>query len=239
MIQDVMQRQIKKKISIIIPALNEAQGISFTINSIPRNKLSQMGYETRILVVDNDSNDGTADIAKKAGAEVIHEPKRGYGYAYKAGFARVDGDIIATVDADATYPIDCIPTLVEILEKERLDFLTTNRFGSLKNGNMSLRNRTGNTILSICVKLLFRLNMRDPESGMWVFRKHILDNLKLRSNTWPFSHELKLEACYFNKFRWQEVPIEYRIRIGRTKLLSAWRVGLTDLFHIIGKRISR
>ena len=227
------------KISIVIPALNESDGIEKTIQAIPRHELENMGYEVQILVIDNGSSDGTGELARRAGAEVITEPRRGYGKAYMVGFANAVGEIIATADADLTYPIEDIPRLLAILEQEELDFLTTNRFALMRKGAMSFRNRLGNRVLSLTVRLLFGLNMRDPESGMWVFRRDILDNLRLDSNIWPFSHELKLEACYFNKCRWRELPIQYRVRAGKTKLLSGWEVGFTDLFHIIKKRIIR
>lgn len=230
---------MKKTISIVIPALNEKDGIGRTIESIPTKELASMGYEVEIVVVDNGSSDGTGEEARKAGAQVISEPRRGYGRAFKAGFTHAKGDIIATVDADATYPVEGIPRLVGILTQEKLDFLTTNRFALMEKDAMSFRNKLGNTILSLTVRLLFGLNMRDPESGMWVFRKGILAKLRLGSNIWPFSHELKLEACYFNRCRWKEVPIQYRVRTGKTKLLSGWKVGFTDLFHIIKKRVVR
>ncbi len=228
-----------KKVSIVIPALNEGDGINKTIQAMPKAELQDMGYEVQVLVVDNGSNDGTGDLARRAGAEVVFEPRRGYGRAFKTGFAQAQGDIIATADADATYPVEDIPRLVRILEEEKLDFLTTNRFALMDKDAMSFRNKVGNTILSLAVRVLFRLNVRDPESGMWVFRKEVLDKLRLGSDIWPFSHELKLEACYFNKHRWKEVPIRYGARIGETKLLSGWKVGFTDLFHIIKKRIIR
>ena len=228
-----------RKISILIPALNERDGIEKTIQAIPRAELEQIGYEVQILVMDNGSDDGTGELARKAGADVVLEPRRGYGRAYKTGFAHATGDIIATADADSTYPVEDIPNLVKALQSENLDFITTNRFALMDKGAMSFRNKVGNTILSLAVRLLFRLNMRDPESGMLVFSKDILGKLRLGSDSWPFSHELKLEACYFNKCRWREVPIRYRARPGKTNLLSGWRVGFTDLFHMIKKRIVR
>ncbi len=228
-----------KTVSIVIPALNERDGIEKTIEAIPKGELERMGYEVQILVVDNGSHDGTGELARQAGAEIVVEPRRGYGRAFKTGFAYATGDIIATADADATYPVDDIPKLVENLEQEGLDFITTNRFALMEKGAMSFQNRVGNTILSLAVKLLFWLNMRDPESGMWVFRKSILDKSRLGSDLWPFSHELKLEACYFNKCRWKEVPIRYKARFGESKLTRAWKVGSTDLFHIIKKRFIR
>jgi glycosyltransferase involved in cell wall biosynthesis len=228
-----------KTISVVIPARNEKDGIERTIRAIPKQELERMGYQVEVLIVDNGSNDGTGELARRAGAEVVFEPKLGYGSAYKTGFAHAKGDIIATADADATYPVEDIPRLLEILEKESLDFLTTNRFALMEKDAMSFRNKVGNTILSLAVRMLFGLNLRDPESGLWVFKKEVVDKSKLGSDTWPFSHEVKIEACYYHRCRWKEVPIQYRGRFGETKLQSGWRVGFTDLLHIMKKRIIR
>lgn len=225
------------KVSIVIPALNESEGISRTIQAIPRAELEDIGYEVQVLVVDNGSDDGTADIASGAGAEVILEPKRGYGNAYKAGFAQASGDIIATADADATYPVEDICRLVKLLEGEKIDFLTTNRFALMEKDAMSLRNKVGNAVLSLTAMVLFGISIKDSQSGMWVFRKDILDDLVLKSNT-PFSQELKIEACHFAGCNWKEVPINYRSRLGKVKL-GGWKVGFTNLFHLIKKRIIR
>ena len=229
----------RRTLTIVIPARNEKGGIEGTIHAIPKDELEGMGYEVEVLVVDNGSDDGTGELAKRAGAEVVFEPRPGYGQAYKTGFAHATSDIIATADADLTYPIDDIPRLVKTLEEEKLDFLTTNRFALMDRGAMSFRNKVGNTALSLATRILFRLKLRDPESGMWVFRKNVLNKAKLGSDTWPFSHELKIEVCYYTRCRWKEVPIRYGGRSGETKLLSGWKVGFTDLFHIMKKRIIR
>jgi len=227
-----------KKLSIVIPALNEEEGIEKTIQAVPREELRQTDYEVQIVVVNNGSDDKTGELARRAGAEVILEPRRGYGSAFKAGFAHASGDIIATADADATYPVEDIPRLVKILEDENLDFLTTNRFALLEKGAMSFRNRVGNKILSSTMRLLFRLDMKDSQSGMWVFDKGILNSLKLKANNMSFSQELKLEACHFIKSRWKEIPIKYRVRLGEVKL-RGWRDGFGNLSHLIKKRIVR
>jgi len=226
-----------KTISIVIPARNERDGIEQTILAIPKDALERMDYEVQILVVDNDSNDGTGELAKKAGAEVIFEPRHGYGSAYKAGFAHARGDVIATADADATYPVEDIPRLVEILEKENLDFLTTDRFALMDKNAMSFRNKVGNTILSLTMRLLFGLDIKDSQSGMWVFKRSILSKLRLTSNT-PLSQELKIEACHFAKCRWREILIRYQPRTGKAKL-GGWKVGTTNLLHLFKKRLVR
>jgi len=225
------------RISVVIPALNEKEGIEETIRAIPKTKLEEMGYSVQILVVDNGSDDGTGDLARQAGAEVTLEPVRGYGSAFKAGFAGATGDIIVTADADGTYPLEDFPRLVRILEDDNLDFLTTNRFTLMDKGAMSFRNKIGNTILSIVMVILFQLNIRDSQSGMWVFKKDILKKLILTSNT-PLSQELKIEACHFARCRWKEVLIDYRPRTGEVKL-GGWKVGFGNLLHLFKKRLIR
>lgn len=230
---------MKQAISIVIPALNEEKGIGNTIRSIPKAILQQMGYEVEILVIDGASKDKTKKNALEAGAEVIVESRRGYGRAIKTGFIHASGDIIVTVDADSTYPINVIPELVRILEQQKLDFLTTDRFALMEQDAMSFRNKVGNMILASEVRVLYGLNMKDPESGMWVFRKKILYDLRLDSDSWSFSHEIKIEACCYQKCRWKEIPIRYSSRCGETKLTNAWKVGLIDFCHIAKKRIKR
>lgn len=224
-------------VSVVIPALNERDGIIGTIKAIPVDELEKLGYGVQVVVVDNGSTDGTGDLARSAGAEVVYEPKRGYGHAYRAGFAGAGGVIIATSDADATYPLEDIPRLVKLLDDEKLDFITTDRFARMQVGAMSKRNKIGNAVLSFTTRLLFFVKIRDSQSGMWVFRRKILDGMVLKSNT-PLSQELKIEACHFMKCRWKEVPIEYRPRVGKVKL-GGWKVGMTNLAHLVGKRLAR
>jgi len=226
-----------KKLTIVIPALNEELGIEKTVRAVPRAEIDKIGYRTQVLVVDNASDDATAELAARAGAEVVAEPNRGYGTALKKGFAAAAGDVIVTADADATYPLEDIPRLVQILDSENLDFITTNRFAFLQRDAMSNRNRIGNAILSWTMRLLFRLKIDDSQSGMWVFRKSILEKLKLSSNT-PLSQEIKIEACHFARCRWREVPIQYRPRSGKAKL-GGWKVGTGNLIHLVKKRLRR
>jgi glycosyltransferase involved in cell wall biosynthesis len=226
-----------KKLTIVIPALNEEVGIQKTVRAIPRAEIDKVGYHTQVLVVDNGSDDATAALAAIAGAVVVPEPNRGYGTALKRGFAAADGDVIVTADADATYPLEDIPRLVQILDNENLDFITTNRFALLQKDAMSNRNRIGNAILSWTMRLLFRLRIEDSQSGMWVFRKSILEKLKLSSDT-PLSQEIKIEACHYARCRWREVPIQYRPRSGKAKL-GGWKVGTGNLIHLLKKRLRR
>lgn len=226
------------KISVIIPALNEEEAIEGVIQAIPKDELCSMGFDVQILVVDGNSQDRTRELASKAGAEVIVELRRGYGRAYKTGFAIAAGDIIATADADLTYPVEDIPKFVRMLQDENLDFITTNRFAYMDKDAMSFRNQIGNGVLNLATRLLFHLNLKDSQSGMWIFRKDILDRLVLKSDKMSFSEELKTEACHFAKCRWKEMPIQYKARVGKIKL-RGWRDGFQNLLYLVKKRFVR
>jgi hypothetical protein len=219
-------------VSVVIPTLNEEESIGHVIEKIPRDKR----YEWEILIVDGDSKDRTREIAESLGARVIIEKRKGYGRAYKTGFAAAKGDIIVTLDGDDTYPAEQIPELVDYLLKNNLDFISCERFSKMKEGAMSLTHRVGNKVLTITLRVLFGVKIKDSQSGMWVFRKAILDSLNLTSDGMAFSEEIKIEA--WKKFRCEEVPIEYRERKGEVKL-NTWEDGLKNLSFLFKKRFRR
>jgi len=234
-----LSKSIKiSSISIVIPALNEEMAIGQVVSSIPKEKLEEMGLSVQILVIDNGSDDRTTEFARMSGAEVIAEPRRGYGQAYKMGFAHATGDLIATLDADLSYPTDVIPKLVKIFIEEGLEFITTNRFGNRDPNSISSRNIIGNSILNLTTRLLYGINLRDSQSGMWLFRRGLLDRIACRSNNMSFSQELKLDTIYWINCRWKEVPIEYYPRVGETKLLG-WNHGFRNQVDLIRKRFYR
>ena len=221
----------KAKLSVIIPTMNEERSIGLVINDIKNALDGKRAYE--IIVVDTDSKDLTRDIASGHGAVVVEEPKRGYGRAYKTGFDKATGEIIATLDADMTYPAAEIPRLADMLEDKGLDFITTNRFEGMERGAMPAKHRFGNWVLSATARILFRVKFRDSQSGMWVFRKEVLPKLELVSDGMSMSEELKIEA--FRKLRAAEVPITYKPRIGEAKLRS-WKDGTSNLRYLFKKR---
>src|SRR6478672_4218154 len=118
-------------ISIVIPALNEEQNIPATLASIPSAALRARGYMTEVLVVDNGSTDRTAEVARSHGARVVVQPVRGYGNAYKAGFANSTGDIIVTGDADRSYPFDILAEALPAFDTSPLEFVSTDRLADV------------------------------------------------------------------------------------------------------------
>ena len=121
-----------QRITVITPCLNEEQGIEQVLRRMP-------DFVDQVIVVDNGSTDRTPDVARSFGAEVIREPVRGYGRAYKRGFAAATGDIIITLDGDHSYPPDAISYLLEALLHLDVDFLNASRFPVREKGAMSLK----------------------------------------------------------------------------------------------------
>ncbi|MCK5450022.1 glycosyltransferase family 2 protein [Candidatus Pacearchaeota archaeon] len=227
---------MKKKVSVIIPALNEEEAVATVIKEVPISKIKKMGYDVEIMIVDNGSTDKTGHIAKQNGATVFIQPVRGYGNAYKAGFANGHGDIIITGDADCTYPFEDIPKFLEILEDENLDFINTDRLSNLRPEVMHWTHQFGNWFLTTICKCLWRgYPFNDSQSGMWIFKKKIWNRLNVKSSGMPFSQELKIEV--FKKgLKCKEIKIDYRARVGEVKL-EGWKDAVRNTVHLFVKRL--
>jgi glycosyltransferase involved in cell wall biosynthesis len=222
-------------LSIVIPALNEAENIPRVMATIPSGALDKVGWQPEVVVVDNGSTDGTGRVAAAHDARVVLRSVRGYGSAYRAGLARAEGEVIVTGDADCTYPFDAVPDLLNHFEIHQLDFLSTNRLGTQNRQAMKSSHMLANHLLTGLSRSLFRSPFRDSQSGMWIFRREILNHLDLRSNGMAFSQEIKHEA-YLKGFRCGEVPIDYRIRGGAVKL-NAGRDGILNGCQLLSHRI--
>ena len=218
-------------VSVVIPCYNEEEGIRVTLADMP-------DLVDEVVVVDNNCTDRTAEVATAMGARVICESKPGYGAAYKAGFGAATGDVIVTMDGDATYPRAFIPVLLDVLIDEELDFISCDRTGhKAEEANSGLR-VLGNLILNVAMFALFFVWLKDSQSGMWVFRRAILSQLNLTSDGMSFSEELKIEAFSNKAFKSAEVPIYYKERVGESKL-DLWRDGFTNLLFLLQKRLGR
>ena len=219
-----------QKITVIIPCLNEEQGIENVLRRMP-------DYVDQVIVVDNGSTDRTSDVAKSFGAEVIREPVRGYGRSYKKGFSNAVGDIIITLDGDHSYPPDAISYLLEAFLHLEVDFLNASRFPVRDRKAMSFKHKFGNWVLSLAMSILYFRWVRDSQSGMWVFRRSIISDMCLESDGMAFSEEIKIEALKNRRVRFAELSIQYSSRLGEIKL-NPWRDGLYNLYFLIRKRFT-
>jgi len=218
------------KITVISPCLNEEQGIEKALSRMPK-------FVDEMIVVDNGSTDRTSDVARSYGAKVIQEEMRGYGRAYKTGFASAEGDIIITLDGDHSYPPDAISYLLEAFFHLEVDFLNASRFPVRDATAMSFKHKIGNLILSLAMSILYLRWVRDSQSGMWVFRRSILKDINLVSDGMAFSEEIKIEALKSGHIRFAEISILYSSRLGEMKL-NPWRDGFNNLWFLVKKRFT-
>jgi len=228
------------KISIVIPAINEERGIGKTIDAVNKDYFNSKRWDLEILIIDGNSKDKTRDIATSKGAVVILETRKGYGRAYKAGFSRATGDIIVTGDADATYPFHRIHEYIQMLLDQQYDFLTTDRFAALKHGSMSLKHRFGNLTLAWTLRILFLVNIRDSQSGMWIFKRDALTKiqpLESFNDGMPFSEEIKIEMFTNKQVKAKEIPSTLSAREGQVKLES-FKDGIKNLRFLFVKRVN-
>jgi glycosyltransferase involved in cell wall biosynthesis len=218
-------------ITVIIPCLNEEQGIERALRAMPE-------FVDEVIVVDNASTDRTSEVALSLGAKVIREDVRGYGRAYKRGFAVASGDLIITLDGDHSYPVDALSYLIEAFLHLDVDFLNASRFPVRDRHAMSFKHKVGNLILSLAMSVLFFRWVRDSQSGMWVFRRSIIKEMKLESDSMAFSEEIKIEVLRNSRLRFGEISIMYSARLGEIKL-NPWRDGFQNLWFLAKKRFFR
>lgn len=206
------------RISVVIPALNEEEAISKTIEAIPKKQLEGMGFQLQIMVVDNGSTDRTGELARQAGAQLIVEPKRGKGNAVRTGLKATDGDFIFMFDGDNTYPVGCIPDMLKLLNHN--DVVMGSRLkGEREKGAMSSLNLAGNFLLSLMATVLYQRKTSDVCTGCWGFKGHVIRNLKLRATGFELEVEL-YSVLASNGYSIAELPICYKRRATSPKLNS-------------------
>jgi dolichol-phosphate hexosyltransferase len=218
----------ERLITVVIPCLNEEEGIVKVLSRMP-------SFVDEVVVVDNNSTDRTAEMARSFGARVIHEKIRGYGRAYKTGLMQAQGDIVVTLDGDHSYPVDAISYLLEVFLHSDARFLSASRFPLKNKHAMSVKHWIGNKVLSLSLSILYFRWVRDSQSGMWVFERTCLQEMDLRSDGMAFSEEIKIEAIRKRKIGFKEIYVDYSNRTGEIKL-QPWRDGYRNLVFLLRKR---
>jgi glycosyltransferase involved in cell wall biosynthesis len=211
-------------VSVVIPCLNEGSSIERCVRQA-LDALDRHDWVGEVIVADNGSEDGSAEIAKAAGALVVHEHRRGYGSAYLAGFAAAAGDYVVMVDADLTYDFQDIPRFVEELDKGA-ELVMGDRMKGIQPGAMPWLHRyVGNPLLSGILNLFFRTGVSDAHCGMRAVRRDVLPRLDLRTTGMEFASEMVVRAGK-ERLAISEIPIHYHPREGESKLSSfrdGWR----------------
>ncbi|WP_179004687.1 glycosyltransferase family 2 protein [Winogradskyella forsetii] len=203
------------KIKVIIPAFNEAQSIPLVIKAIP-------SIVDEIIVVSNNSTDDTEINAKNAGATVLAEQQKGYGYACLKGMdyiskLEIKPDIIVFLDGDySDYPEELTKIVQPILE-ENVDFVVGARTKELREaGSMTTPQIFGNWLATSLMTLFFRSKFTDL-GPFRAIKYHKLLDLKMEDKTYGWTVEMQLKALKQN-LNYREIPVNYRNRIGVSKV---------------------
>jgi len=217
------------KITVIIPALNEVG----CIGGLVQETLTQSVDE--IIVVDNGSTDGTAGAAQQANAQVVREPRRGYGYACAAGVvAATDADVIVFLDGDySSLPSEMLLLLAPLIENRADLVLGSRTLGEIAPGAMPPHQRFGNWLAARLMRMLYGLRVTDL-GPYRAIKTDLLRALDMREMTYGWPTEMMVKAARQHA-RILEVPVSYHPRrAGRSKVSGTLRGTVLAAYYILG-----
>ena len=214
------------KISVVIPTLNEEQAIGEVVAGVPKDRVAQ------IIVVDNGSTDGTAERAIAAGAQVINEPRRGYGCAcFTGATAARSSDIIVFLDGDRSDDPRQLDLIAAPLIQKQADLTIGSRIGGeLERGSMPLHGRLGNRFIVFILRWLYGVRITDIGSFRAIRTRALFDlNMEQMTYGWPV--EMVVKAAR-KGLRIKSVPIRYRKRIGVSKVTGTLRGSFLAAYYM-------
>lgn len=216
-----MSKQKIPNIKVVIPAFNEERSIAHVINDIPSDWVQE------VIVVDNASTDKTAEVAQNAGATVLSENTPGYGNACLKGidYLKVEGrqpEILVFIDGDySDYP-EQLPEVVAPILKESVDMVIGSRaLGDREGGSMTFPQVFGNWLATSLMKVFYNVSYTDLGPFRAIKFEKLLD-LNMKDRTYGWTVEMQVKAAR-HKFKTAEVPVNYKKRIGVSKVSGTVR----------------
>ena len=227
-----LRREGYVDVSVVLPCLNEAPVVGRVVADA-RRALEAADLSHEIIVADNGSTDDSVAVATAAGATVIHVHPRGYGNAYHGGIEAAQGKVLLMADADGTYPMDMIPTLVRPVLAGESDVVIGSRLrGAVAKAAMPWSHRyIGNPILTGVLNRFFGVTVSDAHSGMRAIAIDAYRNLGLSTPGMEYASEMIVKAAR-RHLRITEVPIDYFPRVGESKL-QTWPDGWRHLKFLL------
>jgi glycosyltransferase involved in cell wall biosynthesis len=245
-----MKLHARQKLSVIVPAYNEADTFDTVIRGLLRKRLP--GLDIEIIIIESNSSDGTRQMALRYRRHprvrlLLEDRPRGKGHAVRTGFAHATGDFILIQDADLEYDLDDYAALLEPLRQGRASFVLGARHGGNSFKMRSFANQkllsmflnAGHVVFTALVNVLFGLRLRDPFTMFKVFRRDCLAGLTFQCNCFDFDFELLIKLVR-RGYRPLEVPVSYHSRsFKQGKKVSMWRDPLTWIWALARLRLMR
>lgn len=221
-----MGQASSRYVSVVLPCLNEAGSVGQCVTAA-LEAMAGAGIDGEVIVVDNGSTDGSPQLAADAGARIVHETRRGYGSALRAGFEAAESEIVIMADADLTYDFAKIPELLAPIERDEADMVLGSRLGSATRETMPFLHRFVGTpaITFLTARACGRRVVRDSQSGYRAFRREAVAALELRGTGMELATEMLIRAAR-GGLRIAEVETGYGPRVGESKLSTfsdGWR----------------
>lgn len=218
-------------ISVCLPCRNEGKHLARVLHEVP-------SIVDEVIVVSNASNDDSVEVARSLGAMAYEDDRTiagiGYGFAHMTGIGVAKGDIIVGLDADGTYPIEELSSIIDYLLDHKVDFVSCSR---LERSDIPFKLRLGVRLLNLEVRLLYGRKLKDTLSGMWLFRHEVQNKLLLDRGDWNLSPQIKLEALMHPDISFAEYPIVQKQRFGKTHQ-HYFRTGLAHAYWILKNRVA-
>ncbi len=212
----------------VVPALDEAAAVGRVVQELLR-------YVARVIVVDNGSRDGTGEVARAAGAQVVREERRGYGSACLAGIAALpaDTDVVLFADADGSDALELVPRLLEPLHAGVADLVVGARTSRLaERGALTPQQRIGNALATSWLRWRFGLQATDL-GPLRAIRLATLRAFVMHDTSYGWTVEMQIKAARAGA-RYREVPVPYRRRVGRSKISGTLRGTVGAAVKILG-----
>jgi glycosyltransferase involved in cell wall biosynthesis len=216
------------KLSVIIPVYNEVESIREIVKRVKKTKLAW-----EIILVDDGSRDGTRDLLKEMDGKdnvcvIFHEKNQGKGAAVRTGFDASRGDVLLIQDADLEYDPRDYPNLLKPLEEGIADVVYGSRFLGGPRRVVMFWHMVANQMLTFMTNVLYNTILSDMETGYKVFRRKVIDGMKLRSKRFDFEPEFTAKVLK-RKYRIFEVPITFNPR----DYSEGKKIGLRDAFEAV------
>jgi glycosyltransferase involved in cell wall biosynthesis len=224
------------RVSFLIPVYNEAATIETVLE-----RVSGLACEKQIVVVDDGSTDGTAEIvdrwADREGVVVVHKANGGKGTALQAGLEHLDGDVTVIQDADFEYDVDDVPSLLDPLERGVADVVYGSRFSGGKPQRVHrFWHYVGNRAMTLTANMLYDTSLTDVGTGYKAIRTELLRDLHLREHSFAIDCEITARVC-LRRPSIYEVPIAYYGRTYAEGKKIHWRHGFEGLWVLLRIRL--